>query len=34
MEEEVHSGFTDNVLGADPADMQLIIKFNKGFRFL
>ena len=26
--------FTDNIRGADLADMQLIIKFNKGIRFL
>ena len=31
---KVHSGFRDNTLGADLADMQLISKFNKGFRFL
>ena len=30
----VYSGFQDNILGADLADMQLIRKFNKGFRFL
>ena len=30
----VHSGFKDNTLGADLPDMQLISKFNKGFRFL
>ena len=30
----VYSGFRDNILGADLADMQLISKFNKGFRFL
>ena len=28
------SGFKDNVWGADLADVQLINKFNKGFRFL
>ena len=27
-------GFKDNILGADLADMQLISKFNQGFRFL
>ena len=27
-------GFKDNIWGADLADMQLINKFNKGFRFL
>ena len=31
---KVYSGFTDNIWGADLADMQLISKFNKGFRFL
>ena len=31
---KVYSGFKDNVWGADLADMQLISKFNKGFRFL
>ena len=31
---KVHSPFIDNIWGADLADMQLIIKFNKGFRFL
>ena len=30
----VYSGFKDNIWGADSADMQLISKFNKGFRFL
>ena len=30
----VSSGFKDNIWGADLADMQLISKFNKGFRFL
>ena len=30
----VYSRFKDNIWGADLADMQLIIKFNKGFRFL
>ena len=29
----VYSGFKDNVWGADLAHMQLISKFNKGFRF-
>ena len=28
----MHSAFKDNIWGADLADMQLIIKFNKGFR--
>ena len=31
---QVHSTFIDNILGAGLADMQLISKFNKGFRFL
>ena len=30
----VHSPFKDYIWGADLADMQLINKFNKGFRFL
>ena len=30
----VYSGFKDNIWSADLADMQLISKFNKGFRFL
>ena len=30
----VYSGFKNNIWGADLADMQLISKFNKGFRFL
>ena len=30
----VYSGFKDNIWGADLAHMQLISKFNKGFRFL
>ena len=30
----VHSTFIDNIWVADLADMQLISKFNKGFRFL
>ena len=30
----VYSGFIDNIWEADLADMQLISKFNKGFRFL
>ena len=28
---KVHSSFIDNIWGADPGDMQLISKFNKGF---
>ena len=31
---KVYSGFKDNIWGADLVDMQLISKFNKGFRFL
>ena len=31
---KVYSAFTDNIWGADLADMQLISKFNKGLRFL
>ena len=31
---KVYSGFKDNIWGADLADMQLISKYNKGFRFL
>ena len=31
---KVYSGFKDNNWGADLADMQLMSKFNKGFRFL
>ena len=31
---KIHSHFIDNIWGADLADMQLISKFNKGFRFL
>ena len=31
---KVYSGFKDSIWGADLADMQLISKFNKGFRFL
>ena len=30
----VYSEFKDNIWGADLADMQLISKFDKGFRFL
>ena len=29
---KVYSGFRDNIWGAHLADMQLISKFNKGFR--
>ena len=31
---KVYSWFRDNIWGADLADMQLLFKFNKGFRFL
>ena len=31
---KVYSGFKDNIWGADLADIQLISKFNKGYRFL
>ena len=31
---KVHSSFTDNIWDADLADMQMISKFNKRFRFL
>ena len=31
---KVHSSFRDNIWGVDLADMQLLCKFNKGFRFL
>ena len=30
----MYSSFKDNIWGADLADMQLISKFNEGFRFL
>ena len=30
---KVHSPFIDNIWGADLTYMQLISKFNKGFRF-
>ena len=30
---EVHLSFIDNIWGPDSADMQLISKFNNGFRF-
>ena len=29
----MYSSFKDNIWGADLADMQLLCKFNKGFRF-
>ena len=31
---KVYTGFKDNIWGADLANMQLISKLNKGFRFL
>ena len=31
---KVHPPFIDNICGEDLADIQLISKFNKGFRFL
>ena len=31
---KVYSSFRDNIWGADFADMQLLSKFNKRFRFL
>ena len=31
---KVYSSFRDNIWGADLADVQLLSKFNKGFRFL
>ena len=31
---KVHSSFIDNIWGTDLADMQLVRKFNKEFRFL
>ena len=31
---KVYSSFEDNIWGADLADMQLLSKFNKGFKFL
>ena len=31
---KVYSAFKDNIWAADLADMQLISKFNKGFRYL
>ena len=30
----MYSAFRDNISGADLANMQLLSKFNKGFRFL
>ena len=34
MKRKVYSSFRYNIWGADLADMQLLSKFNKGFRFL
>ena len=34
LKKTVYAGFKDNISGADLADMQLISKSNKGFRFL
>ena len=31
---KVYSSFRDNIWGGDLADIQLLSKFNKGFRFL
>ena len=31
---KAHSPFIDNIWGTNPANMQLISKFNKGFKFL
>ena len=31
---KVYSSFRDNIWGVDLADMQLLSKFDKGFRFL
>ena len=31
---EVYSSSRDNIWGVDLADMQLLSKFNKGYRFL
>ena len=33
-ERKVHSSFINNIWGADPADVQLKSKFNRGFRLL
>ena len=30
----MYSSFKDNIWGVDLADMQLLSKFNEGFRFL
>ena len=34
LKEKVYSSFKDNIWGVDLANMQLLSKFNKGFRFL
>ena len=34
LKRKIYSGFKDNIWGSDLADMQLVSKFNKGFRFL
>ena len=34
LKKEVYSSFRDNIWGVDLADMQLLSKFNNGFRFL
>ena len=34
LKKKVYSAFKDNICSADLADMQLISKFDKGFRFL
>ena len=34
LKKKVYSAFKDNIWGAGLADMQLISKFNNGFRFL
>ena len=31
---KVYSSFKENIWGVDLADMQLLSKFNKGFRFV
>ena len=31
---KVYSSFTDNIWGADLADLQVISKYDKGIRFL
>ena len=34
LKRKIYSGFKDNIWGSDLADMQVVSKFNKGFRFL